>query len=266
MSQGFSADWLSLREPYDGRACDRQLLDRLGAWSRECPHLRVVDLGSGTGANLRRTAPVLAGAQSWTLLEWDLELISAGGRELAGAPVAWRYRRLDLAADLEQIADAPCELVTASALMDLVSAAWLERLEAVRRRLGAALYVGLTYAGGVRWTPADPFDGPAQNLVDRHQRTDKGFGPALGPEAGPVLETLVASSGRVSVAASPWHLGPADREIQAMLLAGYAAAAGDIAPDQEAELHAWAERRRARIDQGGSQLEVAHQDLLLLPG
>ena len=46
----------------------------------------------------------------------------------------------------------------------------------------------------------------------------------------------------------------------------WAAAAGDIAPDQEAELHAWAARRRALIDQGGSQLEVAHQDLLLLPG
>jgi SAM-dependent methyltransferase len=265
VSESFSADWLSLREPYDTRACDRELLERLGAWARDRAGLRVVDLGSGTGANLRRTAPLLGARQSWALIEWDPALIAAGQRQLAATRTPWRYRRLDLARDLERIADEPCDLITTSALLDLASAPWLERLAAATLRTGAALYVTLSYVGRVRWSPADPFDATAITLVDQHQCTDKGFGPALGPQAGPALHAALAPSGRAWARASPWKLNPVDREIQAMLLDGYVAAAIDLAPERAGELRLWTQRRRGLLEQGYSRLEVGHQDLLLLP-
>ena len=265
MSDGFSADWLRLREPYDTAARDPDLLRQLATWAERRDEIRVVDLGSGTGSNLRRTAPALGCRQDWTLIEWDRALIAAGERQLPPGPTTWRYRRLDLSVDLDRVGDEPCHLLTASALIDLVSAPWLERLASLRRRLGAALYVTLSYVGGVRWSPADPYDATAMALVDAHQHTDKGFSPALGPEAAPALAAILAREGRVSTGASPWRLGPDDTELQRLLLEIYSGAALELTPAAGDELRGWALRRHEFIAAGRSHLEVGHQDLLFLP-
>ena len=136
MSEGFSAEWLRLREPYDARARDIELARRLAAWVGDRDSVRIVDLGAGTGANLRWLSGRLpAKGQDWTLVEHDPALISAGSAQLAGTPVGWRYHQLDLAADLETLAEADADIITASALLDLVSAEWLDRLVAWRRTL-----------------------------------------------------------------------------------------------------------------------------------
>jgi hypothetical protein len=266
MSGDFSADWLILREPYDRAACSKHLLDRLAAWCAGKGELRVIDLGAGTGANLRRTAARLGGAQHWLLVEHDPALIQAGTALLAGSGVAWRYRRLDLAADLEKLADEAPHLVAASALIDLVSEDWLRRLVVLCACTGAALHLALSYDGRTLWQPADADDAWVTALFNRHQRTDKGFGPALGPEAVPVLRRLLAEApGELSVAASDWRLASADRGLQEALLKGQAAAACAIAPERQEAIAAWADRRQAIIAAGGSRLTIGHLDLLFLP-
>ena len=266
MSEGFTAGWLRLREPYDARARNLEVLGRLVAWRMGRGQMRVVDLGSGTGTNLRRTAPELGGEQTWILVEWDPALIASGESQLVDANVAWRYRRLDLARELERVADEPCDLITASALLDLVSADWLDRLVALRQRCGAALYMTLTYVGRTCWSPVDPFDTAAAALVDRHQFTDKGFGLALGPAASHALQArLLPAEGRLFVGASNWGLGPQDREIQVSLLEGYVSAATTVCAAHAHEPRTWADRRLRLMDRGLSSLEVAHEDLLLLP-
>ncbi|HKH34927.1 MAG TPA: hypothetical protein VKA80_12340, partial [Beijerinckiaceae bacterium] len=62
---GFSADWLALREPADHRARNRELLAQLRARFAGQEAVTVVDLGSGTGSNLRACAPQLAPRQRW---------------------------------------------------------------------------------------------------------------------------------------------------------------------------------------------------------
>ena len=63
---------------------------------------------------------------------------------------------IDLARDLEAALDGAVDLVTTSALLDLVSADWLERfsVEAAARRL--PVYAALTYDGRAMLQPADP--------------------------------------------------------------------------------------------------------------
>jgi hypothetical protein len=265
VSDGFSADWLRLREPYDLRARDARLIARLAAWATgRRRRLRVLDLGAGTGSNLRCLAPALPVEQDWTLVEHDPALVGSGAAQLADAPVTWRYRRLDLAGNLEGLADEGPDVVTASALIDLVSADWLLRLAALRRATGAALYVALTYDGRVDWYPDDPQDGAVRRLVDMHQATDKGFGPALGPRAAAVLAAALApDDGELATAPSDWALEPADRPIQLALLEGYlqAAAALPASPD----LAAWEHRRRLSVEEGRSRLRVGHRDLLFTP-
>lgn len=267
MSATFSADWLALRAKADAAACSPALVARLAAWARGQGSLRIVDLGAGTGAHLRRTAPRLKVRQRWVLIERDSALIAAGGVRLARAPVAWRYLALDLARDLDELERLGPDLLTASALLDLVSAAWLERLAELRRRAGAALYVVLTIDGCLRWRPDDPADAACHALVERHQRTDKGFGPALGPEATTALQHLLTPEpGELLLARSDWRLGPEASALQEELLRGYRAAAVAVAPERAGEIDAWAERRARRIAEGRSTLLVGHQDLLFLPG
>lgn len=265
-SEGFPASWLALREPADAAACCRPILDRLGAWARARPAVRVVDLGAGTGAHLRRTAPALGPRQSWTLVERDPALLAAGADRLADATVPWRYRELDLARDLAALEDEACELVTASALLDLVSRAWLERLVAWRARAGAALLAVLSFDGRVRWHPIEPGDGPCTALVNRHQRRDKGFGPALGPDATRVLQELLDDApGELLVGRSDWRLGPEAAALQEELLEGHARAAAEIAPGRARAVERWRRRRRAHLAAGTSRVLVGHLDLLFLP-
>ena len=254
----FGADWLALREPYDTRAVAPELVRRLAEWVTTRPGLRVVDLGAGAGAMLRRLGPRLGEGQQWTLAELDPELIIMGQARLGeGLPPA-AYWRLDLARDLEALGGKRVNLITASAMLDLVSADWLGRLVRLRAELGCALYVELTYDGHIEWEPADPLDALALNAVNQHQRSDKGFGLALGPDAAPVLGQMLGSG--TELARSDWRLGPDDQAMQRTLIKGYAGVTDLPA------LRVWAKRRMAYLQARRSALTVGHLDLLYLPG
>lgn len=268
---GFSADWLALREPHDHAARSVSVLAELAAWANaRGGALRALDLGSGTGSTLRAVAPAIPALRDWTLAEHDPVLIEQGRQSLAAAPetaaLRWAYTEVDLAPGLPDRLLDGVDLVTASALIDLVSADWLARLVEALRGRGIAVYVALTYDGRLDWTPVDPDDDRVHRLFDRHQRTDKGFGPALGPAAAAALERSLASlAGRTVAAPSDWALAPSDHAIQAAMLAGVADAARAIEPAASAVIDAWTRRRGALLDAGRSALRVGHRDVLYLP-
>ena len=80
---GFSADWLALREPIDHRSRHPGLLARLADAIGARESLRVVDLGAGTGSNLRALAPHLPPPrQTWRLVDHDPALIAAARTRL----------------------------------------------------------------------------------------------------------------------------------------------------------------------------------------
>ena len=287
---GFSAEWLALREPFDlaARAEAAAGLDLRGMAARmrrDAQALDVLDLACGTGANLRALAPRLGGAQRWLLLDHDPRLLAA----LPGIFAAWsraeglvlrtdserlriegadwaadvRWRRLDLAGALDAVPFEDARLVTAAALLDLVSASWLDRLFERVRSAKAAMFFALSVDGHVRWDPALEEDEAIHQLFAGHQRGDKGFGPALGGEAPAVAKArLDALRYGVVQARSDWRIGEAAM-LQAMVV-GIADAALAQAPDAGALVRAWRERRLALVP--CSCLHVGHMDLLALPG
>ncbi len=247
----FSSDWLALREPADEAARDRGLLAGLARWVDGRP-LRAHDLGCGAGSTHRAVSPHVP-SLSWTLIDNDPALLEEAARR-TGAPT----RRLDLAADPEAAADA--EVVTASALFDLVSADWLARFVAALPA-GAAVYAALTYDGRESWSPAPPHEAQGLAAFHAHQRRDKGFGPSLGPQAGGALAALLAGRGwRVRLADSAWRLGAADRPLIRALADGCAQAASETGALPSADLTRWRDARR-RTDRA----EIGHMDLLALP-
>ena len=267
---GFSAEWLSLREPADTAARNPELIARLLEWRRRGA-LTVLDLASGTGANCRFLAPLLGGEQHWRLMDHDPALLARSKAEMppwakATGHCDLEWLNVDLARDWERLDFRDVQLVTASALLDLASADWLELLA---RRCGqgrAAVYIVLSYDGDMAWQPALTGDDAVREWVNQHQRSDKGFGPALGPDAVAMLATLLQQQGyAVRVQPSPWRLEPEQAAMQTALLDGWVEAAVEIAPEAAGELANWRTQRHRWIECGQSRLQVGHRDLWAWP-
>lgn len=255
----FAADWLALREPADRAARDPVLLARLADWVADRGRLSVLDLGCGTGATLRAVAPLLAVPQSWLLVDQDPDLLARCPEALAAATAA--TARVDLVAELELLPWDAVDLVTASALLDLVSADWLQRLVALAQ--DKAIYMALSVDGRIELAPTVADDAHILELVARHHRRDKSFGPALGHAAAAALRDLLHAAGRTAeLRCADWILGPEQAALQAALLDGYAAAAAEQAPHLAEQIGQWRAARAALPEQ---RLRIGHRDLLSLP-
>jgi hypothetical protein len=263
---GFSAEWLALREPYDRAARSAEVVEAVTEAFRDAPSIAVVDLACGSGATLRALAPHIPPRQSWRLVDNNLSLLARAAS--AGQPpqLTVTTTPVDLARDLELALDGPLDLVTASALLDLVSAEWLDRLvvEAAARRL--PVYAALTYDGRVAVEPESSLDRELLAGFDLHQRTDKGFGPALGPAAAArAVERFEHFGYRVVQGRADWVFGPDDRAVQDALFAGWAEVAPLTTGLSPAAIDGWLARRRADLAQGRSRLRVGHLDIFARP-
>jgi hypothetical protein len=298
---GFAADWLDLREAADAAARSSGLAAALAPWRaqaeaglRDRPELQVVDLGAGTGANLRYLAPLLGGRQHWTTVDHDPALLTAqalrlcdwaasaeigagfsnekGAAKAALAIETDRFacrieaRQLDLATALDSIACGPATLVTASALLDLVGRSWLAQLiDRICAAQSACLFA-LSVDGRIELEPALPDDALMRALFNRHQTQDKGFGTALGPAAAATAVQLLEQRGyTVMTAASDWVLGAPQAPLIDALLTGWRAAAVEAEPASAARLDAWHDQRQATLSAAGLRARVGHIDLVAWP-
>lgn len=278
----FGLGWLAAREPHDHAARSADLAGRFAAALGPAPLL--VDLGCGTGSNLRYLAPSIARPQRWRCVDNDPALLHAAPHALhrwahdRGWPHHLDGQDLVLARPagdlvvtfaLGDLARDPLPDktgiagVTGSALLDLTSAAWLESL--AEACCGRPLLMALSFDGRVAFEPAAPEDEEVRARFKAHQRTDKGFGPALGPDAAAYLAKRLSARGwAVTMERSDWRLGPADRALLRAKLESMIDAVREIASDNC--LQRWAAQRREQLARGDLRLNVGHVDLLALPG
>ena len=269
MPERFPARWLKLREPADhaARADDlaETLVDRLPTYRR----VQVADLGAGAGSNLRYLAPRLPQSQQWTLVDHDTELLD---HAVATAPddATASDARIHAHAHPADLADFPdClpgtpDLLTASALLDLVSDDWMRRVveECGDRRIPALF--ALSVDGRLSLAPAVSGDGLVEAAILAHQRGTKDMGPALGPDATDVAARLFAERGiPVERRRSDWQLGPEEASLQRLLIEGWHEAARVQRPDATKTIDTWLNERLRLLDQ--SHICVGHQDLLAIP-
>ncbi|GAA0210981.1 hypothetical protein GCM10010492_05970 [Saccharothrix mutabilis subsp. mutabilis] len=248
---GFAPEWLALREDADAAARSTELADRARALvvNRGVPVIR--DLGCGTGSMGRWLSARLGGAQHWVLHDRDPRLLDLAGASLSGVSVETRLGDLTAlrAADL-----AGASLVTASALLDLLTRDQVNALAAACVGAGVPALFTLSVVGRVELDPAEPLDARFRDAFNAHQRRDGLLGPDAAAVAVEAFERLGAS---VQTRPSPWRLGPG--ALCREWLRGWVEAACEQEPGLTGEAEAYRRRRQA------ARAVVHHVDLLAVP-
>jgi SAM-dependent methyltransferase len=263
---GFSADWLALREPHDARARNPAVLNGVVASLVGNTSIRIVDLACGTGSTLRALAPRFPAGQNWRLADNDLSLLARASAMARPAGVSFTTVPLDLNRDLEAALDGPIDLVTTSALLDLVSEAWLDRLAVEVLARSLPIYAALSYDGRIEINPCNTLDAAIVSALNEHQRGDKGFGPALGPMAASAAIARFESLGcAVVYGNADWVVGPHDREFQMELFSGWASAARELGGLSLTDTVEWLTWRRDAAAAGRSSVRVGHVDIFAQP-
>jgi SAM-dependent methyltransferase len=246
----FNETWLDLREPADRAARDPALIAAARAHLAGVAEPLAVDLGCGTGAMSRALA---APGLRWRLLDRDPALLSVAAQRCGPAADT-------VAADLGEVDQLPIDgarLVTASAILDLVSAGWVEAMADRLATERIAFYACMSFDGRVIWNPIHPDDDEVAAAFNIHQNRDKGLGPALGAAGSRQMAAALERRGfDVQTADSPWRLRADQQPLIAEFAEGIAAAANETG----LATAAWLQARRAASD-----CTVGHVDLLAVP-
>jgi hypothetical protein len=266
-----SREWLDLREAADAAARARDLVTQLIRGRAANTRWVIHDLGCGTGAMGRWLAPLLDGSQHWVLHDRDADLLGLAVADVPapapdGASVTVEARQSDVTrlrpADL-----AGATLITASALLDMLTADELGTLITACAGAGSPILLTLSVVGRVSLTPTDPLDERVAAAFNAHQRRGTDRGPLLGPDAVAFAIELCGQFGAdVAVRPSPWRLGASHFALTWEWLIGWIGAACEHQSELTAEASDYLDRRRAQLEAGGLAITVGHADLLALPG
>ncbi|WP_353952193.1 SAM-dependent methyltransferase [Knoellia sp. S7-12] len=283
-----SPQWLELREPADAAARSTALVTTLAAALEgqalegaaptlgdrrgdSVSHRRIVvhDLGSGSGSMGRWLGPLLEGPQHWVLHDWDPDLLrgAVGDPPPAttnGGAVTVETRLGDITQlTPEDLGGA--SLVTASALLDMLTAAEIGRLVGAVVVAACPALLTLSVTGHITLGPSDPWDAVLEAAFNDHQRRTLGDRQLLGPDAARVAaDSFRAVGWSVELAASPWCLDSQSAELAAEWLKGWVGAACEQRPEL-GDIGASYLARRRNLFERGLAVTVQHVDLLALP-
>lgn len=265
-----SREWLALREPADAAARAGDLVERLTRQLPATGPLLIHDLGCGTGAMVRGLAPLLPGPQHWILHDLDPDLLDVAASGPSGPAADGGVVTLETkTSDISRLSPsdlAGATLITASALLDILTEQELSALITVSAQAGCFVLLTLSVVGRVELTPAEPLDRRIAAAFNAHQRRATERGRLLGPDAVAVAVEQAARLGvDVLVRPSPWHLGTSEAQLAADWVTGWVGAACEQEVELAADAVPYTRRRLAQAAAGELRVTVDHADLLISP-
>lgn len=261
-----SREWLALREPADATARARDLVERLGRYRPADGPWVIHDLGCGTAAMGRWLAPLLVGPQHWVLHDRDPDLLEVAAAEPPDAAAVTLEAKVSDITELPPGSLADATLITASALLDILTEDELAALVSACADAGCPALLTLSVSGRVSLTPPDPLDRRVGAAFNAHQRRSTERGRLLGPDAVAVaIEAFGRLGADVRVQSSPWRLGAAHADLAAEWFTGWIEAACEQEVALTAEIGGYINWRLAQAAAGQLRVTVEHLDLLVVP-
>ncbi len=264
-----SGDWLAVREPEDAAARSLNLALNAAELLSDGP-IVVHDLGSGTGSMMRWLAPVLPGPQTWFLHDWNADLIDQAidrgrpcDRDNGQISVLGRTGNL---ADLSPEDVAGGSLVTASALLDVLTKEEIHTIVGACVAAHTPALFSLSVTGGVRLNPRDELDTAFESAFNAHQLRHTNARRQSGRYGAKIARSRFEEAGwQVCQSTTLWRLDHRQPALLSEWFSGWV----DAAVEQEPQLQGAADRYRqdrlAQIELGGLSAYVDHVDFLARP-
>ncbi|HWF41762.1 MAG TPA: class I SAM-dependent methyltransferase [Acidothermaceae bacterium] len=266
-----SPDWLALREPADAAARATDLVAQVRQLLPARRPVVVHDLGCGTGSMARWLAPQLPGPQHWVMYDRDADLLERAAVDAPlltadGSRITVETRQRDITRLGERDLTG-ASLITASALLDMLTGPEVERIARSCVEAGCPVLLTISVIGRVTLTPSAPLDEAIASAFNEHQRRAAVNGRLLGPDAvGFAADVFVSMGAEVVIAPSPWRLGAGDVALTTEWFRGWVSAACEQRPELTAATRAYVEQRLADAAAGRLGVTVHHQDLIAMPG
>lgn len=270
--EALSRDWLNFREPYDSKARDPEILQRVVSLARALttsglPNPILADLGSGTGNNVLFLQQYLASSTHYQLVEQHEFLLEESRRRLTKLAPA-EHLEFHHSSINEWLEANDPDMLTNSALLDLFTEDELRSLCQYLEFRKIPMYASLNYSG-VTFSPIDPADQEFIALFEQHMSRNLNRGKPLGAATCKTLETIVnACQGlQFANADSDWSVPANDTDFIKMNLEFYEKGIREVIThdSQHGNLDRWISSKRQLLAERKLSLIVHHQDFLITP-
>tara|TARA_Y100000992_G_scaffold299329_1_gene265935 strand:+ start:1413 stop:2285 length:873 start_codon:yes stop_codon:yes gene_type:complete len=287
MDNKFSKSWIKMRMDYDNISRSSVLVDYLNLIPKE-NDIDLIDLYCGSGNFLIWSFNKNILFKNCILVDNDINLLKSIKSNLrAHSASAYSIRsntnNLDLlikknseTISLLSIKKNNCDdyrysskknhVISYSAALDIMSKSSIH--SALKRiKKNNVLYFSLCFNGLVRWTPTNTFDKYILTFFNNHQRSDKGFGKALGHKSIEFIRKKAEKLNlKIVVEDSPWivkNKSYKDKVFMKRYLLDIKKSLFHMEGIDRDILREWYQEKKSYIDNKNIKLYVGHNDILL---
>ena len=287
MDNKFSKSWINMRVDYDNISRSTVLVDHLNKLSPE-HDVDLIDLYCGSGNFLIWSFNKNILFNNCILLDHDIKLLKSIKSNLRTHlrpmySIQSNTNNLNLLIKRNSktlssisIKKNDCDgyrylsekyhVISYSAALDIMpKPSIVSALKSIKKN--NILYFSLCFNGQVRWTPTNTFDKYILTFFNNHQRSDKGFGKALGYKS---IEFIRQKSDKLNlnmtVKDSPWIIKnkfSKDKAFMKRYLLDIKKSLFHMEGIDKDILRKWYQDKKSEIDNKKIQLYVGHSDILL---
>jgi SAM-dependent methyltransferase len=278
------AQWLELRIPYDVKARNLNVEKSCLEYLQKLKKLKIIDLGSGTGANCRYYFSKVSQEQDWAMVDENPEFLEIAIDKLNAWALQNRYESevqdsklvlrnqvqkitiqtiVGSILDLENLIDLEAfDLAVSNAIFDLFSEKQFQTLLECLKKYKLPLLSTINYTG-MNFVPQTDEDARFIDYYHNYMKRPQYFGKAMGPECDSfMLETIKNTYTKVIQGESLWEISYKDPIFLQSILAFMEESIPEILEDTatQNELSIWLLEKKQMIVENRLNCNITHQD------
>jgi len=278
------AQWLELRIPYDLNARNLNVEKSCLQYLQRKKKIKILDLGSGTGANSRYYFSKISQNQDWIMVDENPEFLEIAIDKLKIWALKNGYESQEKSSkliltnqehiitvqtivgsilDIESTIDLKTfDFAVANAIFDLFSEKQFQLLIECLKNYQLPLLTTINYTG-MSFYPQTDEDEIFIDYYHKHMQRPQDFGKAMGPTCGLImLETMRNLCNNTVQGESIWEISSRDSIFLQAILAFMEESIPEILekPETHNELNTWLLKKKQMILHNQLSCKVTHQD------
>ena len=286
MDNKFSKSWINMRVEYDNYSRSNILSNYLNK-NNLVSDMELIDMCCGSGNFLIWLIKKDLSFNEYTLIDNDINLLKSIRSNLKrncskNIKIKSNTNNMNLILSRDNlnsrvsIKRSDCDkfsyktkkfhVISYSAVLDLMSKSSIIKALKKVNNLNI-IYFSLCFDGTVKWTPTNTFDKYILSFFNHHQRTDKGFGTALGSKSIDFVKRCANKQDmQITIKNSPWIIDNKsykDKTFMNRYLLDIKKALFHMEGIDRDILRTWYKDKKNDIDNKSIKLYVGHQDILI---